>query len=719
MCQSTQSLSPRPIDPERLTHYQRHRTRSIETDGWHMSQRILTGDGRELIGYTNEWSIAPGDQLTLFVSTSEPVVSVEVVRLSHGDPRPGGPGLCKTVVNIPDLPREFPGQTQAIASGSYAVLEQAGPESWEYGLFVWTALPAAGRTQTLLQRGDLRIFLGEDGHPAISVRDLVAVAPTALRAKRWTRFATAIVRDAAGDYLLLIVDAQPVVRLDIPEGEVSPFGAVTIAADATGKQTMNGKLEELTVGSLKHDIRGLRLVNAPTLAVTGRHWCDDETDFRQTPDGYAAVHFHDDDVEDVSWDPSFKLVLPDNLASGFYAFSISAGELIDLVPFIVRPEVGADPASIGYLVPTLTYLAYSNERLIDGGDMGMVPTAHSGALDVADHWLKKHPEVGKSIYDRHRDGSGVSLVSMRRPIPNLRPDFLWWNTTAPERLGADLYIAHFLDQQTQGWDAFTDHDLHEQGVDLLKRYPVIVTGTHPEYTTRAMLDALTEYLNSGGRMLYLGGNGFYWVTSIDPDRPYIAEIRRGINGTRAWSSAPGELRHQTTGELGGLWRYRNRNSNRLVGVGVTSQSDTADRAPGYRRTAAAQDPAFSWIFDGVSNADIIGDYGMYLGGAAGYEIDRHDPANDSPDEAVVLMTSQGMYPSSYLLVVEDIEVMIPNVDGPTNDKVRSDVVYLPFEGGGAVFSVGSCSWAGSLSHNGYDNDISRITRNVITHFLND
>jgi N,N-dimethylformamidase len=84
---------------------------------------------------------------------------------------------------------------------------------------------------------------------------------------------------------------------------------------------------------------------------------------------------------------------------------------------------------------------------------------------------------------------------------------------------------------------------------------------------------------------------------------------------------------------------------------------------------------------------------------------------------VVLMTSQGMHPDSYLLVVEDAEVMIPNVTAGTNPRVRSDVAYLPYEAGGAVFSVGSCSWCGSLSHNSYDNDIYRITDNVLTAFV--
>jgi N,N-dimethylformamidase len=36
--------------------------------------------------------------------------------------------------------------------------------------------------------------------------------------------------------------------------------------------------------------------------------------------------------------------------------------------------------------------------------------------------------------------------------------------------------------------------------------------------------------------------------------------------------------------------------------------------------------------------------------------------------------------------------------------------------GGAVFSTGSIAWIGSLSHNGYDNNVSRITENVLRRF---
>ena len=44
--------------------------------------------------------------------------------------------------------------------------------------------------------------------------------------------------------------------------------------------------------------------------------------------------------------------------------------------------------------------------------------------------------------------------------------------------------------------------------------------------------------------------------------------------------------------------------------------------------------------------------------------------------------------------------------------IRADAVLLPRADTGAVFSCGSMSWAACLSHNGYDNALERLTRNV-------
>ena len=675
-----------------------------------MAARFAGPDGRELIGYTDRWSVAPGERIQLMASSSASAVTVRLVRLRHGDPNPAGPGLRSEPVSS-SVDGEYPCRPQTTQSGSFAVLDEAPAGDSVLSVWVWTPLPARGRRQVLLARGELELFLDAEGLPSIRFGGVCLSARQPLGRETWTWLSASFTHGCAG---LHVADELVATR---PAGLSAPGGPVTLAASADGGDHFNGRLEELQIGDRSYDVRDLRLVNGPTAGVTGRTWDDDTTDFRIARDQYAAVHFHEDDVEDAGWPPVAELVVPADLRSGVYAFRLTAAGLTDHVPFIVTPPRSHATARIGLLLPTLTYLAYSNERLIAAGEGGMVPAGDAARLDEADTWLSAHPEAGLSVYDRHADGTGCCLVSMRRPVPNFRPDFVWWNTGAPERFAADLYITDFLDHRGGAWDAFTDHDLHDQGVELLQRYEVILTGTHPEYCTREMLVAMRQYLENGGRVMYLGGNGFYWVTSIDPQRPYLAEVRRGINGTRAWTSRPGELRHQTTGEQGGLWRYRDRPPNALVGVGFTAQSDSRDRAPGYRRTRVSFEPGYSWIFDGVSDAAIIGDYGLSLGGAAGYEIDRHDPSLGSPERSAVLMTSQGMHPDSYLLVVEDAEVMIPNVTARTNARVRSDVVYLPYEGGGAVFSVGSCSWCGSLSHHSYDNDIYRITDNVLSAFL--
>jgi N,N-dimethylformamidase len=45
------------------------------------------------------------------------------------------------------------------------------------------------------------------------------------------------------------------------------------------------------------------------------------------------------------------------------------------------------------------------------------------------------------------------------------------------------------------------------------------------------------------------------------------------------------------------------------------------------------------------------------------------------------------------------------------------MVFFETPKGGAVFSTSSISWAGALAHNGYDNNVSRITANVVKRFI--
>ena len=45
------------------------------------------------------------------------------------------------------------------------------------------------------------------------------------------------------------------------------------------------------------------------------------------------------------------------------------------------------------------------------------------------------------------------------------------------------------------------------------------------------------------------------------------------------------------------------------------------------------------------------------------------------------------------------------------------MVFFETKNNGAVFSVGSIAWGGSMAWNKYENNISMITKNVLNRFL--
>jgi N,N-dimethylformamidase len=446
-----------------------------------------------------------------------------------------------------------------------------------------------------------------------------------------------------------------------------------------------------------------RAANLPTRAVPGHLWTGVHHDWRSCPEHYAAVHFHSDDIYDAGWDVAFTWTSPVDLPSGVYAARLRSQAGIEHIPFFVLPRRDLAAAPVAFLASTATYLAYANARLLLDRDPPFgIRTDNEAAL--ADH-----PEFGLSTYDRHSDGSGVMYSSPHRPILNLKPNAYRWSFCA------DMSVVAWLTRSGHDHDVITDDVLHREGLALLKRHAVIVTGTHPEYWSTPMRDALEAYLEGGGCLMYLGGNGFYWRIAYSDEWPGAIEVRRAEGGTRPWIAEPGEYHHAFTGEMGGLWRRLGRPPNRLVGVGFAGQG--FPRSTYYRRTEASRDPRAALIFDGIGD-ERIGDFGSSGGGAAGEEIDRFDRSLGSPSHALVVATSADV-PDNVIRTIEEVTTtnslfragkLRPDPD------VRADMTYFEGPNGGAVFSTGSIAWAAALAHDGYRNPVARISDNVLREF---
>ena len=338
----------------------------------------------------------------------------------------------------------------------------------------------------------------------------------------------------------------------------------------------------------------------------------------------------------------------------------------------------------------------------------------------------RRKDLGLSCYDVHSDGSGVVFSSSKRPLLIHRHDYVNWTGHRPRGLSAELIMIGYLERLGIEYDVLTDHDLHMDGLSALTRYNVVLTGCHPEYPTLQSYQAYEDFLKHGGKLMYLGGNGFYWSSALDTKaNPHRLEVRRGGQGVRTSFQEPGERHHSTDGLVGGLWRDRGKAANYLVGVGCCGEG--AGPGVSYRIEAdlAEKEPGlFAKIFAGLKiedpkdftfGHDALGGFG---GGASADEIDRVDFTYGSPRNIVVLASSTG-HSDRFGLFPEDVHFPMLKTLGSQTDMIRSDMTYHETAGGGAVFSVGSISWYVALGWMNYDNDVARITANVLRMFLDE
>ena len=704
-----------------------------------------------------------------------------LVRVRCADPDPDGPGLKLTELDAPingpvalaDQPIH-PGSCAIVADRPALT----GFSAFTAGAFVWPTLPGRG-AQTILSRWseDLkqgwRLGLDADGRLEFVVASAAgawrAVTARPLQTREWALvggawdahtgrirvMALSLDRQAGRDRSD-VAEAEGPRALDWPQGV-----PLVMAAHAQGAGDAplcagfyDGKIDRprlyaavLTIDGLHrlceaqdpgpadpslvgawdfsqdiptdrvrdlspHRLHGV-LRQMPARAMTGANWDGASDRWTEAPQHYGAIHFHSDDMADAGWSPTLRLTIPRDWRSGFYALRLRAtrddGEAVEsFVAFFVRADLGKPKARLAFVASTATFLAYANSALRLDQVHAEAMLEGVIALSMDDVYLQEHRELGLSTYDTHSDGSGWSISTARRPILNTRPRGNVFN------YGNDTHLLDWLEERGQDYDIVTDDDIHHHGVDVLAPYACVITGSHPEYVSRAMWDAFDAYQRGGGRHMYLGGNGFYWRIAYHPTLPHTIEMRRGMSGLRTWEGEAGEGTLAFSGEPSCTWRSNGRPPQRLLGVGFDGQVFT--QSSSYRWLEGARDPSVAWLTEGVDLEAPLGDFGRRGNGAAGIEIDRVEPTLGSPPALVWLATADqlgyGGTPAP-----EEIRTLHRGVMGDQNAQVRADLAYFPTANGGAVFSTGSIAWVCALSHNGYRNNVSQVTGNVLSRFL--
>ncbi|MGI3899213.1 MAG: N,N-dimethylformamidase beta subunit family domain-containing protein [Janthinobacterium lividum] len=653
-------------------------------------------------GYVSAWNVRAGDTVTLHASSLDPGADLGVRRLD----RP------LDVLDWRICPGAEPLAHRNIDRGSWVQIDGLRLDPGTT-LEIECLITRNATPRTLLSWGEISLFIDPDRVLTLASATDAASSSADLPSQHWLTLRLARTDDAI-EVLGLATGA----RRD-PMSLVIPFPGLREGPEflRLGRGP-DGLAANWRLGRVVHQDRDRRVAwcfptrgpvaelwpvtghgpamqvfNDPTFCCVSARWDGSIHDPRLDPAQYDAIHLHEDDLGPLNWPSTCVVQVPPSAESGVYAITIATIVGTEEVPFFVRPLQPRAP--IAFLVPTLTYAAYADEAL-------PVERYPWMADDRAHRFAQANGLL--SLYDEHADGSGVSLKSLEHPKATLRHDYVYPLSGSPHLLPVDLQLLAFCHSQEICFDLLTDEDLHREGHCALEPYSGIFTGSHPEYWTGVMQQALQQWLDQGGNLAYLGGNGLMWVTALEANR---VEVRRGQTlASRTWDGAAGESVMALSGEIGGLWRDRGRSEFSVTGVGMTMMGFGPARP--YRRLPVSADEKWAWIFENVGH-EPIGSEGSVLGGAAGYEVDRTDERLGTPFGTVVLACADGFGPEYQV----DGNEYFPGGAAERDAARRCDMAVRQHQGGGFVFSVGSVSWCGSLPGIDATNGVGQITSNVL------
>lgn len=360
--------------------------------------------------------------------------------------------------------------------------------------------------------------------------------------------------------------------------------------------------------------------------------------------------------------------------SGLYYFraSTKSGARFSF-PWIVAPATPTQPIAV--LASNLTWNAYNafggRSNYIHADHLPKTPTVNS-RFELSRY---QDPDHGTWGFERY------AALSFDRPEPYNHIDFDERITDPIEGrqachlAPAEWRLLGWLEREGLDYDYYAETQLAEGVLDL-SRYRVLVTAVHPEYWTLGMYQAVKRWVwESGGKLIYLGGNGLNCEVTLD--------------ASSAMTCHNGAIKSLWSLGMGGRdsrFAMRHESEASLLGV-VFTPTGAMTGAP-YQVLDEKH-----WAFEGtgLKAGDLFGQISLHRrcpGGASGHETDK---------------------------VSESSPPGLQRIAKGTNvDQGGAEIVTYETASGGAVFSVGSINYCASLP---VDPTISQLTKNVFKRFL--
>jgi len=355
-----------------------------------------------------------------------------------------------------------------------------------------------------------------------------------------------------------------------------------------------------------------------------------------------------------NWKLSKRITIPENAKSGYYSIILENEKNEFKIPLVIKSNMKPEN-KILIIASSNTWHAYNT--------WGGASFYNCDPIDTC----TANPKHAK-------------ILSFNRPIEHKQYENKGIQRYDGHLFGAELGLAHWLQREKYNYSVISDFDLHNNST-VLNGYDIIMLNTHPEYWSANSFDALEAYLNNGGNLCYIGGNGLYWKVELTDD---FIECR--LDGGR----------HITDNGFGGKWRNSNlqRNEEKVLGVSYTVAGYKT-----YMPYEVINDG--HWIFNNTNlkNGDLFGASinNKYASGHETDKISSLSPAN-------LTLLARGLNNEAKHLIAH------PGAD--LNGGAH--MIYYDHPGGGAVFSTGSISSSCSML---IDKQMSTVVSNVINRML--
>lgn len=349
----------------------------------------------------------------------------------------------------------------------------------------------------------------------------------------------------------------------------------------------------------------------------------------------------------LDWDVAFTRIIPPDWISGIYAAKCANATSIFYINFVVKP----DPAKRNPLL----VLANVNTWNAYNGWGGYSRYDNRGE-DFT--YCRPNPTMNLSIRD---DLEGVdSTDPLIKQVP----------AASRHLTRAELWVLNWMQEHGFAYDVYSDLDWH-YGIDAADDYESLVLNTHPEYWTLEMYNALKQFLDNGGNLIYLGGNAIYEHVEVSPDG--LTMHCFGIHF------------HQ-----GNLFREMGLSEDSLLGLRYVSTLDLSVGGPYTVRNKNR------FCTGNIFVGKVIGTRGWNIppngtkleqGAASGWETDR----TNSPTGPLV-------------------EVLADDHNAYPNRGQGAQMIYYERPAGNFVLSAGSIRFGGSLI---LDGDLQTIVSNAM------